>query len=162
MARFRYFQTLVMNKKQILNEAKKVLSTEIKGIKTISKSFNDEFYQVVKAIFETKGRTIITGIGKSGHIANKISATLTSTGTPSHFIHATEASHGDLGGITKKDVILAISNSGQSNELNGIINYSKRYNIPLLSISSNKKGNFISKINMELYIKNQLKLVQII
>ena len=73
-----------MNKKQILNEAKKVLSTEIKGIKTVSKSFNDEFYQVVKIIFETKGRTIITGIGKSGHIAKKISATLTSTGTPSH------------------------------------------------------------------------------
>ena len=102
-----------MNKKQILNEAKKVLTTELQGIKTIVKSFNDEFYNVVKAIYNCKGRIIITGIGKSGHIANKISATLTSTGTPSHFIHATEASHGDLGGITKKDVILAISNSGQ-------------------------------------------------
>ena len=114
-----------MNKKQILNEAKKVLTTELQGIKTIAKSFNDEFYNVVKTIYNCKGRIIITGIGKSGHIANKISATLTSTGTPSHFIHATEASHGDLGGITKKDVILAISNSGQSNELNGIMNYSK-------------------------------------
>jgi Predicted sugar phosphate isomerase involved in capsule formation len=134
-----------MNKKQILNEAKKVLTTELKGIKTIAKSFNDEFYNVVKAIYNCKGRTIITGIGKSGHIANKISATLTSTGTPSHFIHATEASHGDLGGITKKDVILAISNSGQSNELKGIINYSKRCNIPLLSISSNRKGILYQK-----------------
>ena len=134
-----------MNKKQILNEAKKVLSTELQGIKTIAKSFNNEFYSVVKTIYNCKGRTIITGIGKSGHIANKISATLTSTGTPSHFIHATEASHGDLGGITKKDVILAISNSGQSNELNGIINYSKRCNIPLLSISSNRKGILYQK-----------------
>ena len=134
-----------MNKKQILNEAKKVLTTELQGIKTIAKSFNDEFYSVVKAIYNCKGRTIITGIGKSGHIANKISATLTSTGTPSHFIHATEASHGDLGGITKKDVILAISNSGQSNELKGIINYSKRCNIPLLSISSNRKGILYQK-----------------
>ena len=146
-----------MNKKQILNEAKKVLSTEIKGIKTISKSFNEEFYQVVKAIFETKGRAIITGIGKSGHIANKISATLTSTGTPSHFIHATEASHGDLGGITKKDVILAISNSGQSNELNGIINYAKRYNIPLLSISSNKKGILYQKSTYGILYKKPIE-----
>ncbi|MDC0037153.1 KpsF/GutQ family sugar-phosphate isomerase [Alphaproteobacteria bacterium] len=146
-----------MNKKQILNEAKKVLSTEIKGIKTISKSFNEEFYQVVKAIFETKGRTIITGIGKSGHIANKISATLTSTGTPSHFIHATEANHGDLGGITKKDVILAISNSGQSNELNGVINYAKRYNIPLLSISSNKKGILYQKSNYRILYKKPIE-----
>ena len=146
-----------MNKKQILNEAKKVLSTEIKGIKTVSKSFNDEFYQVVKTIFETKGRAIITGIGKSGHIANKISATLTSTGTPSHFIHSTEASHGDLGGITKKDVILAISNSGQSNELNGIINYAKRYNIPLLSISSNKKGILYQKSTYGILYKKPIE-----
>ena len=113
---------------------KNISSYKLKELQDIAKSFNHEFYSVVKAIYNCKGRTIITGIGKSGHIANKISATLTSTGTPSHFIHATEASHGDLGGITKKDVILAISNSGQSNELNGIINYSKRCNIPLLSL----------------------------
>ena len=146
-----------MNKKQILNEAKKVLSTEIKGIKTISKSFNDEFYGVVKTIYNCKGRTIITGIGKSGHIANKISATLTSTGTPSHFIHATEASHGDLWGITKKDVILEISNSGQSNELNGIINYSKRCNIPLLSISSNRKGILYQKSTYGILYKKPIE-----
>ena len=129
-----------MKKKQVLLEAKKVLNIELKGIKTIEKSFDSNFYHAVKSIFENKGRVIVTGIGKSGHIANKISATFSSTGTPSHFIHGTEASHGDLGGITKKDIILAISNSGQSNELNGIVNYAKRFNITLLSISSNKKG----------------------
>ena len=129
-----------MNKKEVIKEAKKVLNIELSSIKTISNSFNNEFYNAVNEIFISKGKVIVTGIGKSGHIANKISATMSSTGTPSHFIHATEASHGDLGGITKKDVILAISNSGQSTELNGIVNYSKRFNVPLLSISSNKKG----------------------
>lgn len=136
-----------MNKSQILSEAKKVLSIELKSIKTLSSSFDDNFYNVVQTIFQTKGRVIVTGIGKSGHIANKISATFSSTGTPSHFIHATEASHGDLGGIKKNDCILAISNSGQTNELNGILNYAKRFNIPLLSISTNKKSVLYAKSN---------------
>ena len=129
-----------MNKSQIIKEAKKVLKIEIESVKTLSSSFNQSFYNVVKTIFETKGRIVVTGIGKSGHIANKISATLSSTGTPSQFVHPTEASHGDLGSITNSDSILAISNSGQSNELYDVINYAKRFNIPLLSISSNKKG----------------------
>ena len=111
-----------MNKKQILLEARKVLDIELKSIKSITSCLNQEFYKVINQLLHTKGRVIVTGIGKSGHIANKISATLSSTGTPSHFIHATEASHGDLGGITKNDTILALSNSGQTYELNDIIN----------------------------------------
>ena len=142
-----------MNKKQILLEAKKVLNTEIKEIRKISSSLNHDFYNVVKYLFNTKGRVIVTGIGKSGHIANKISATLSSTGTPSHFIHANEASHGDLGGITKKDCILALSNSGQTQELNDVINYAKRFNIPLLSISSNKKGILYKKSDYGIIFK---------
>ena len=142
-----------MNKKQILLEAKKVLDIELKSIKDISKAINTNFFNLVKQIYDSKGRVIVTGIGKSGHIANKISATLSSTGTPSHFIHATEASHGDLGGITKKDVILALSNSGQTKELNGIINYAKRFNIPLLSISSNKKGLLYQKSKFGIVFK---------
>ena len=102
-----------MNKKQIIKEAKKVLKIEIDSVKTLTKSFDQSFYNVTKKIFETKGRVVVTGIGKSGHIANKISATLSSTGTPSHFVHPSEASHGDLGSIAKKDCILAFSNSGQ-------------------------------------------------
>ena len=87
-----------------------------------------------------KGRVIVTGVGKSAHIGNKFSATLTSTGTASYFIHATEASHGDLGAIKKNDCIIAISNSGETSELGNIINYSKRFDIPLISISSNTKS----------------------
>jgi len=146
-----------MNKSKILSEAKKVLSIELKGIKTINSCLDDSFYNVVKTIFKIKGRVIVTGIGKSGHIANKISATLSSTGSPSHFIHATEASHGDLGGITKNDCILAISNSGQTHELNGILNYAKRFNIPLLSISGNKKGILYNKSSYGILFKKPIE-----
>ena len=102
-----------MNKSQIIKEAKKVLKIEIDSAKTLSSSFNQSFYNVVKTIFDTKGRVVVTGIGKSGHIANKISATLSSTGTHSQCVHPTEASHGDRGSITNNDCIRAISNSGQ-------------------------------------------------
>ena len=146
-----------MNKTQILSEANKVLNTEIKSIKTITSSFDNNFYNVVKTIYETKGRVIVTGIGKSGHIANKISATLSSTGTPSHFIHATEASHGDLGGVVKNDCILAISNSGQTHELNDILNYTKRFDIPLLSISANKNGMLYKKSNYGILFKKPIE-----
>ena len=129
-----------MIKKKILNRAKKTLSTEMKEIHSLSKIFNDNFYKAVILLSKVKGRVIITGIGKSAHIGNKIAATLTSTGTPSYFIHPTEASHGDLGGIKKNDCVLAISNSGETSELNNIINYTKRFDIPLISISSNAKS----------------------
>ncbi len=127
-------------KSKIIKRAKKTLSIEIKELQNLSKVLNNKFYQAVILLSKVKGRVIVTGIGKSAHIGNKISATLTSTGTPSYFIHATEASHGDLGGIKKNDCILAISNSGETSELNDIINYSKRFDIPLVSISSNAKS----------------------
>ena len=130
-----------MNKSKIINRAKKTLSTEVKELKNLSKIFNNNFYKAVILLSKVKGRVIVTGVGKSAHIGNKISATLASTGTPSYLIHATEASHGDLGGITKNDCILAISNSGETSELNNIISYSKRFDIPLVSISSNAKSS---------------------
>jgi len=129
-----------MIKKKILNRAKKTLSTEIKEIQNLSKIFNDNFYKAVILLSKVKGRVIVTGIGKSANIGNKIAATLTSTGTPSYFVHPTEASHGDLGGIKKTDCVLAISNSGETSELNNIIDYTKRFDIPLISISSNGKS----------------------
>ena len=157
MAGIRYFQTLIMNKFQIIKVAKKVLSIELQSIKTLNSVFNNNFYNVVKTIYETKGKIIVTGIGKSGHIANKISATLSSTGTPSQFIHSTEANHGDLGSIKKDDCILAISNSGQTLELNGILNYAKRFNIPLLSISANKKGTLYKKSDYGIVFKKPVE-----
>ena len=94
-----------MNKSKLINRAKKTLSIEIKELKNLTKIFNDKFYKAVILLSKVKGRVIVTGIGKSAHIGNKISATLSSTGTPSYFVHPTEASHGDLGGIKKMIVL---------------------------------------------------------
>ncbi len=131
-----------MNKKsKILNSAKKAFAKELASIKTLSSTFNNSFYKAIDKINNLKGRVILTGVGKSAHIANKISATLTSTGTPSYFIHATEASHGDLGSIQKNDCVIAISNSGETSELNNIIQYCKRFSITLISITSSSKSS---------------------
>ena len=127
-------------KNKILASAKKAFLKELGSIKTLSSTFNNNFVKAVETINKLKGRVIVTGIGKSAHIGNKISATLTSTGTPSYFIHATEASHGDLGSIQKNDCVVAISNSGETSELNNIIQFTKRFNITLISISSNSKS----------------------
>ena len=146
-----------MNKSKILKIAKKTLSTEIKELKNLSKIFNTNFYKAVILLSKIKGRVIVTGVGKSAHIGNKISATLASTGTPSYLIHATEASHGDLGGITKDDCILAISNSGATSELNNIISYSKRFDIPLVSISSNSKSLLCKNSTVGLVYKKPIE-----
>jgi len=129
-----------MNNKKIINSANRTLSKELSGIKNLKSTFNDNFCKAVNLIYNTKGKVVVTGIGKSAHIGNKISATLTSTGTPAYFVHATEASHGDLGSIKKEDCVIAISNSGETSELNNIIQFTKRFSIKLISITSNSKS----------------------
>ena len=146
-----------MIKSKIINRAKKTLYTEIKEIQNLSKIFNDNFFNAVMLLNKIKGRVIVTGVGKSAHIGNKISATLTSTGTASYFIHATEASHGDLGGIKKNDCILAISNSGETSELSDIINYSKRFDIPIISISSNVKSLLSKNATISIVFKKPIE-----
>ncbi len=126
--------------KKIINSANRTLDRELNSIKNLKSTFNSNFCEAVDIIYNTKGKIIITGVGKSAHIGNKISATLTSTGTPSYFVHATEASHGDLGSIKKDDCVVAISNSGETSELNNIIQFTKRFNIKLISITSNSKS----------------------
>ncbi len=147
-----------MNKKNIvLNSAKKAFSKELNSIKTLSSIFNDNFYKVVETIHNTKGRVILTGVGKSAHIGNKISATLTSTGTPSYFIHATEASHGDLGSVQKDDCVIAISNSGETSELKNIIHFTKRFNITLISITSNSKSTLHKNADVGIVYKKPVE-----
>ncbi|MBD1147220.1 KpsF/GutQ family sugar-phosphate isomerase [Pelagibacterales bacterium SAG-MED31] len=146
-----------MNKSSIINRAKKTLSTEIKELKILSKTFNNNFYKTVILLSKIRGRVIVTGVGKSAHIGNKISATLASTGTPSYLIHATEASHGDLGGIKKNDCILAISNSGETSELKNIISYSKRFDIPMVSISSNSKSTLYKNSTIGIVYKKPIE-----
>ena len=119
---------------------KNVIETEIAGLRALADALDDNFARAVAIIQKMKdsgrGRLIVAGIGKSGHIAKKLAATLSSTGTPSFFVHAGEASHGDLGMITEYDIVLLISNSGGSAELSDLIHYTRRFSIPLIAITS--------------------------
>lgn len=120
-----------------LTSAKNTLAAEATGLQELANSLGAEFEAAVKLIAESKGRLIISGMGKSGHIGNKIAATMASTGTPAYFVHPAEASHGDLGMITQEDVVLGLSWSGGTQELAGLLNYLKRFSIPLIAITSN-------------------------
>ncbi len=104
--------------------------------KALGNGLSEPFAQAVEKLSGIAGRVIVTGVGKSGHIANKIAATLASTGTPAFFVHPVEANHGDLGMITPQDVIIALSWSGEATELQGIVAYSQRFSIPLISITA--------------------------
>jgi arabinose-5-phosphate isomerase len=115
--------------------ARRVLRAEMRGLESLAEALDAAFEMAVDACAAAIGRIIVTGIGKSGHIARKIAATLASTGTPAQFVHAVEASHGDLGMIGSGDAILALSNSGETTELADIIAYSRRFDIPLIAIT---------------------------
>lgn len=123
-----------------LQAGKKTVIAEMEGLKTLADSLDDNFVKAVEAIHtmktERRARLIVAGIGKSGHVARKITATLASTGTPSHFVHANEASHGDLGMITEGDVVLLLSNSGESTELSDMIHYTRRFGITLIAMTT--------------------------
>ena len=114
-----------MDKKLIIKSARVAIKSEISGIKKLSTVIDDNFSKILIKLSKVKGKIIFTGVGKSAHIAQKISSTMSSTGTPSQFYHSTEMSHGDLGAISKNDLIIILSNSGNSVELNGIIFVSK-------------------------------------
>src|SRR5437868_14964320 len=113
-----------------------VLEQEIKGLKALAESLDAPFAKAVECIAGIKGRVIVTGMGKSGHVARKIAATLASTGTTAHFVHPGEASHGDLGMITADDVILALSWSGETVELKDLTDYSRRFRIALIAVTA--------------------------
>jgi len=123
-----------------LKRAKEVLSLEADGLAKLSKSLDETLSIALNILENIEGRVIVTGMGKSGHIARKIAATMASTGKPAFFIHPGEASHGDIGMINKDDAVLALSNSGDTPELNDIISYTRRFNIPLISITSKKNS----------------------
>ena len=118
-----------------LESARRVLETEIAGLRDLSQALDGSFTAAVDLIAGIRGRVVVTGMGKSGHIARKIAATLASTGTPAQYVHPGEASHGDLGMITADDAVIAMSNSGETAELSDIVAYVKLKRIPLISIT---------------------------
>ena len=130
--------------------AKKVLQTEADALETLKDDLPNDFSDLVKLILNLNGRVIVSGVGKSGHIGNKIAATLASTGTPAYFVHATEASHGDLGMITEKDLCLLISNSGETSEIFDIVAHARRFSIPVATISSNTESTLVKAADFKL------------
>ena len=139
-------------KKEIKKIGKNVIDLQIRALEQLKYSINDSFEKAVKTIIKCKSKIIICGVGKSGIIASKISATLSSVGTPSFSISASDCSHGDLGRITKKDILILISNSGNTSELNNIIEYSKKNRITLIGIVSNKNSTLYKSSNIKLFI----------
>ena len=127
-----------MNKKKFISTARDVINLEIKGLQKLKKNINSSFNKAVIEIAKCQSKVILCGVGKSGLIASKIAATLSSVGTPSFNLSAGDSSHGDLGSISKKDILIIISNSGQTHELKNIIQYALRNKILLIGIVSKK------------------------
>ena len=126
-----------------LAAARRVLRLEAEALRTMSDALDGSFTKALEILFAVTGRVVVTGMGKSGHIARKISATFASTGTPSHYVHPAEASHGDMGMITRSDAVLALSNSGETPELGDLVDYCRRFRIPLIALTG-KPGSTLA------------------
>ena len=141
-----------MNKKKFVTTAKDVINLEIRALQNLKKNINKSFIDAVFQIANCQSKVILCGVGKSGLIASKIAATLASVGTPSFSLAASEASHGDLGMISKKDILILISNSGETDELKNIIQFSKRNKILLIGIVSKKDSLLYKSSDIKLFI----------
>ena len=143
-----------MNKKQAspkaLDLARQVLRIEADAVLALAERIDGAFLQALSLILNCHGRVIVSGIGKSGHIARKIASTLASTGTPAYFVHPAEASHGDLGMITREDVLIALSNSGESAELLTIVPFIKRQGAKLISITGKPESTLAREADAHL------------
>ncbi|MDE4099291.1 KpsF/GutQ family sugar-phosphate isomerase [Phaeobacter gallaeciensis] len=135
-----------------LATARQVVTDEARALDALAAGFDERFADAVRLILEAEGRVIVSGIGKSGHIGRKIAATLASTGTPAHFVHPAEASHGDLGMLSKGDVVLAISNSGEAPELANLLVFTRRFDIPLIGLSSRPESTLMTQADVQLEI----------
>ena len=151
-----------MKKKNFIKSAKDVINLEIKGLKKLKKNLNNSFNLAVEQIVNCQSKVVLCGVGKSGLIANKIAATLSSVGTPSFYLSASDSSHGDLGSISKKDVLILLSYSGQSNELKNIIQYANRNKILLIGIVSRKNSVLYKASDIKLLIPEVKESAEIV
>jgi arabinose-5-phosphate isomerase len=135
-----------------LKTARQVITDEARALDVLAEALDEHFAEAVQLILQATGRIIISGIGKSGHIGHKIAATLASTGTPAYFVHPAEASHGDLGMVSKGDVVLAISNSGEAPELVNLLAFTRRFGIPLIGLSSKPESTLMKQADVHLLI----------
>ncbi len=145
----------VVTSDTVQQTARRVLETEGQAILRMAEQLPDDFEATVTLMRECKGRVILSGIGKSGHIGRKISSTLASTGTPSYFVHPAEASHGDLGMITSHDICILISNSGETSELGDLITHTRRFSIPLVGISRKSDSTLMRASDLRLLLPQE-------
>ncbi len=129
-----------------------VIKAESEAVSALAEQINDDFVKACHLILACKGRVVVTGMGKSGHIAGKIAATLASTGTPAFFVHPGEASHGDLGMITQQDVVLALSNSGETDEVLTILPIIKRIDVPFIAMTGNAQSSLAKFASVHLHV----------
>lgn len=142
------------DKINLIKAAQTVLETEAAALMHLSQDLPADFTPLCQSILDCDGRVFVSGVGKSGHIARKISSTLASTGTPSNYIHPTEASHGDMGMIVEGDICILISNSGETTELRDLIAYARRFAIPLAAISSKADSTLMKAAQFALLLPN--------
>ena len=134
--------------------AREVLTIEAEALTTLAANLNEEFTKALDIIANLKGRLIVSGMGKAGHVGKKATATYASTGTPCYFVHPAEASHGDLGMISENDAVLMLSNSGETKELGDMINYCKRFSIPLIAMTSKRDSTLGREADIVLQLAN--------
>ena len=140
-----------------IKTGRQVIDIEIKALSLLKSYISKDFVKVVNLLLNNKGKIIVSGIGKSGHIASKIASTLSSVGSPSFYIHPSEANHGDLGMLEKKDAIILISNSGETSELINLILYCKKIGIPIISITSELNSTLSRESNISLLIPKNIE-----
>lgn len=128
--------------------ARQVITQEAEALVQLSENLDASFDEAIALLLQATGRVIISGMGKSGHIGRKIAATLASTGTPAHFVHPAEASHGDLGMMTKGDVVIVLSNSGETPELADLVAYTRRFGIPMIGVASRPTSTLLQQADI--------------
>lgn len=146
-----------MTNSTYINSAKRTITTERDAVDTLLQRLDKDFDKACEILLNCEGRIVVTGMGKSGHIGNKIAATLASTGSPAFFVHPAEASHGDLGMITRNDVVIALSNSGNTAEVTHILPLLKRLAIPLISLTGNANSTLATyaDVNLDVSVSNE-------
>ena len=141
-----------MTEDKFLASGRRVISREADALHLLAESIGDSFAAAVRLMLDAKGRVIVSGMGKSGHIARKIAATLASTGTPASFVHPAEASNGDLGMLTRDDVVLVLSNSGETPELADVIAYTRRFSIPMIGVAGVEGSTLIRQADVSILL----------
>ena len=141
-----------MNKDTILTTGRRVIAQEADALATLADGLGQDFADATELMVKARGRVVVCGMGKSGHVARKIAATLASTGTPAQFVHPAEASHGDLGMMTRDDVVLLLSNSGETPELANVIAHTRRFKIPLIGVASKQYSTLLKQANVAILL----------